>query len=195
VKSELQQKLFDKYPNLFSQKDLSMRETCMCWGCECGDGWYPILWDMCRRIDEVMKQYDVVVSFSQVKEKYGTLRVYHLVSFGDSWERKSQYLLLRRLLKPIPWLRNRLKPVVWKYKGEDKLAKVNLGWESAGQMIDALDSVCSQIDEAINLAEIFSSFTCEECGQTFVPEEETGRGCGGFITTLCPSCKTKNART
>lgn len=31
---ELQEKLFEKYPKIFRQKDLSMNETCMCWGIE-----------------------------------------------------------------------------------------------------------------------------------------------------------------
>lgn len=50
MKSELQKKLYEKYPKIFRQKDLSMRETCMCWGIECPDSWYHIIDCLCFRI-------------------------------------------------------------------------------------------------------------------------------------------------
>jgi len=34
MKLELQNKLFEKYPNIFKNKDLPMNQTCMCWGNE-----------------------------------------------------------------------------------------------------------------------------------------------------------------
>ncbi|MGD9724862.1 MAG: hypothetical protein AB7V39_00440 [Nitrospiraceae bacterium] len=69
---ELQDKLYKKYPALFAQHKLSMRETCMVWGICTGDGWYKILDQMCQKIQET----GIPVQFSQVKEKFGTLRVY-----------------------------------------------------------------------------------------------------------------------
>lgn len=69
---KLEQKLYTKYPALFAQHKLSMQETCMCWGISTGDGWYHILDQMCQKIQETGKK----VEFTQVKEKFGTLRVY-----------------------------------------------------------------------------------------------------------------------
>ena len=40
---------------------------------ECGDGWFSILWGMCRELQE-LKIPDIEVL--QTKEKYGSLRVY-----------------------------------------------------------------------------------------------------------------------
>ena len=40
---ELQEKLFNKYPKIFRQKDLSMMETCMCWGIDTDEGWFFLL--------------------------------------------------------------------------------------------------------------------------------------------------------
>ena len=34
MKKELQDKLYNDFPKIFKQKDLSMKETCMCWGIE-----------------------------------------------------------------------------------------------------------------------------------------------------------------
>jgi hypothetical protein len=43
MKAELQQKLYEKYPKIFVQKDLPMSQTAMCWGIDCGDGWFWLL--------------------------------------------------------------------------------------------------------------------------------------------------------
>ena len=43
---ELQQKLIEKYPILFQDKDKSPKETLICFGIETGDGWYKILDDL-----------------------------------------------------------------------------------------------------------------------------------------------------
>jgi len=69
--------LMADYPEIFVQKDLSMQETCMCRGCECGEGWYEILDILCARIMYAMKIYDCKVEAVQVKEKYGVLRFYY----------------------------------------------------------------------------------------------------------------------
>lgn len=35
--------LCEKYPKMMVNRDKHMMETCMCWGFECGDGWFNIL--------------------------------------------------------------------------------------------------------------------------------------------------------
>jgi len=50
MKKELQDKLFETYPNIFRQKDLDKTQTAMCWGISCGDGWYTILDELCANI-------------------------------------------------------------------------------------------------------------------------------------------------
>lgn len=77
MKPELQNKLFEKYPTIFKEKDLPMNETCMCWGCECGDGWYPLIDELCRKLKIFYDDHQIEVKFVQVKEKYGTLRIYY----------------------------------------------------------------------------------------------------------------------
>ena len=85
MKKELEDKLFEKYPKIFRQKDLPMNETCMCWGFECGDGWYNILDILCKQIqwhiDKNLKEDEiegnVQVEATPVKEKFGGLRFYY----------------------------------------------------------------------------------------------------------------------
>ena len=64
---DLTQKLLDKYPKLFSNKQF--------WGFECGDGWYDILDHLCGAITEYTYNSDDLY-VDQVKEKFGRLRFY-----------------------------------------------------------------------------------------------------------------------
>jgi hypothetical protein len=83
MKKELQDKLFEKYPKVFRQRDLPMQQTCMCWGITCGDGWYNILDVMCAEIQHHLEhnaskdEGTISVEATQVKEKYGGLRFYY----------------------------------------------------------------------------------------------------------------------
>jgi hypothetical protein len=92
MKEELEKQLFEKYPKIFRQKELSMNQTCMCWGISTGDGWYNILDALCGNIQGYIdseierNQYRkergeaekeiVQVEATQVKEKFGGLRFY-----------------------------------------------------------------------------------------------------------------------
>ena len=72
-------------------RNKDMKETCMCWGFECGNGWFTILdqlmgniqhhIDWKNRTEEVVTQ----VTLDQVKEKFGTLRFYY--TGGDDYIR------------------------------------------------------------------------------------------------------------
>ena len=77
MKHELEQILYDKYPKLFVQKDLDMTQTCMCWGISTGDGWFNLIDNLCDTIQQYVdvNQKEQVV-FTQVKEKFGSLRIY-----------------------------------------------------------------------------------------------------------------------
>ena len=107
MKTELQEKIFNKYPKIFGDRTKPMTENCMCWGLEVGDGWYNLIDVLCEALtntyttsveldeedgkrlgiepynfkDEKTSYYFKVempqVIASQVKEKFGTLRFYH----------------------------------------------------------------------------------------------------------------------
>ena len=87
MRQELDTLLCEKYPKMMVNRDKSMMETCMCWGFDCGDGWYNILNQLMgniqHHIDWKNKKEEVVVqvTLDQVKEKFGTLRFYY--SGGD----------------------------------------------------------------------------------------------------------------
>jgi len=89
MKKELDKLLCEKYPKMMVNRNKDMQETCMCWGFECGDGWFNILdqlmgniqhhIDWKNRTEEVVAQ----VTLDQVKEKFGTLRFYY--TGGDDY--------------------------------------------------------------------------------------------------------------
>ena len=77
MKAELENKLVRKYPKIFSQKDLPPSESLMCFGFECGDGWYNIIDSLCECIQQyVDNNKKEQVEATQVKEKFGTLCFY-----------------------------------------------------------------------------------------------------------------------
>jgi hypothetical protein len=89
MKQELDKLLCEKYPKMMVNRNKPMQETCMCWGFECGDGWYNILNQLMgniqHHIDWKNKKEEVVpqVTLDQVKEKFGTLRFYY--TGGDDY--------------------------------------------------------------------------------------------------------------
>ena len=90
MKQELDALLCEKYPKMMVNRNKDMKETCMCWGFECGDGWFNILDQLMSNIqhhidwnnknfEKGYTQYKQVsqVTLDQVKEKFGTLRFYY----------------------------------------------------------------------------------------------------------------------
>jgi hypothetical protein len=50
MKRELDEALCAKYPLIFKDRNADMRTTAMCWGLECGDGWYNIIDILCGKL-------------------------------------------------------------------------------------------------------------------------------------------------
>lgn len=81
MKTELEMELVKKYPKILKNYKGDPLQTCMCFGMECGDGWYKLLDDCMNKIqyfcDVCSKEgEEVQVVADQIKEKFGTLRFY-----------------------------------------------------------------------------------------------------------------------
>jgi hypothetical protein len=150
MKAELEQKLIEKYPTLFKGRNLSPKESLMCFGCEFGDGWYKIFDELCCYLtclseqDELLRVgdefkteenhgYEYVnrptISFTQVKEKYGTMRVY----WSGNGITENDEKIFDRLTE----------------EGQKK----------------AFKRYYDQIENAIEYVEFLSGRTCEICGE------------------------------
>ena len=144
MKLELDKALCEKYPKMFLRRYADMKTSTMCWGFECGDGWYNILDALCSALTN---SYTVSIHFGngqfedpgdapqvivdQVKEKYGTLRFYYHIEPQDP----------------------KYKELCAKY-GEDHPAIQN--W---------LSNYDKFYDGVVHMAETMSSLTCEVTGQ------------------------------
>lgn len=75
-------KLYEAFPALYGDHDKPMNQTCMCWGFECGDGWFDLIFNLSKAIEDEAEKSGTTRSSNlwpraeQVKEKYGTLRFY-----------------------------------------------------------------------------------------------------------------------
>jgi hypothetical protein len=69
----------------FIKPDYSLQSNLMAFGWECGKGWYPLIIELFDKLDELIRtkypEFMVDFEISQVKEKFGGLRVY--TSYGN----------------------------------------------------------------------------------------------------------------
>jgi hypothetical protein len=56
MKPELQDKLIRKFPMIFATRYADMSRTVMCWGFDCNDGWFDLLYLACLGIKEEYKR-------------------------------------------------------------------------------------------------------------------------------------------
>lgn len=128
------QRRYDEYlckiaPNLLGDRHADMRTTAMCWGFDCGDGWYQLLKEACIKLEALIVKERVAhpegwnygyFRASQIKEKYGTLRFYlsggtpEMYKITDEAERKSRETC-ERCGKP-----GKLRGDYWVYMACDK---------------------------------------------------------------------------
>jgi hypothetical protein len=83
---DLAKLLYTRYPEIFADRDAPLTDSLMGFGFCCGDGWFFILDNLCRCIQNHVEwrrrtDPDFSVRAVQVKEKFGTLRFY--ITGGD----------------------------------------------------------------------------------------------------------------
>jgi len=80
MRQELDEKLCADYPKIFAERHGKPQNTAMCFGFECGDGWYWLIDQLCNliqgRIDNNPHLNIHQPIAVQVKEKWAGLRFY-----------------------------------------------------------------------------------------------------------------------
>jgi hypothetical protein len=80
MKKELDEQLCKEFPNLYKNRHGKVSETCMAWGFECDDGWFDLIYEASKKLeDEILKLPEDQRSnyaAAQVKSKFATLRLY-----------------------------------------------------------------------------------------------------------------------
>ena len=118
MREELDKKLVETYPELYANRFGDMKETLMCWGFECGDGWYWLIDNLCYTIQnyiDLNKHLNISqVVATQVKEKFGSLRFYY--TGGDS------------KIGGMVWLAEHLSYKICEDCGSNNNTKQTKGW-------------------------------------------------------------------
>jgi hypothetical protein len=154
-------KLWEKYPIIFSGRHLTLQQSLIPFGFECGDGWYNLIDELCENVMTLIGDKDITVTAAQVKEKFGGLRFYYDIRSPDTFIGNIGYRISRFMFK-LKW-----GQMYWKIQDFRK------------KFYKTLEE---KIRDAIHDGEDKSYDTCEICGE---PGETRGRG---WVSTQCDKC-------
>lgn len=158
---ELDENLCKKYPKIFVNRYGDMRTTAMCWGFDCGDGWYNIIDALCaniqHRIDWSEKTYQMDTKYNAMLEQVLSGRreaydEYFQTSVKDESKREEYFQTWLKVAKhrqvkdPIP------QAIAVQVK--EKFGTLRFYIDGGNEVIHAL----------IGMAESMSARTCEKCG-------------------------------
>jgi hypothetical protein len=83
MNDDLTKNMYAAFPYLYRGHTKTPRDSSMCYGFECGDGWYQILYDLSKALTEYLLLHpSLTLEVMQVKSKFGNLRFY--VEGGDA---------------------------------------------------------------------------------------------------------------
>jgi hypothetical protein len=186
MKQELDKLLCEKYPKMMVNRNKNMQETCMCWGFECGDGWFNILDQLMgniqHHIDWKEKQHNWAVKYNEMAQagKNGNAELFaDLVAkeYADKPTIGAEYIkgrceeMIKNPLRDVP----DLIPQVTLDQVKEKFGTLRFYYSGGDDYISGL----------VSMAESMTGVTCEECGNP-----GTSRG-GGWIHTYCGACEEK----
>jgi hypothetical protein len=173
MKQELDEKLCAAYPKLFVNRNADMRTTAMCWGFDCGDGWYNIINNLCgniqHHIDWTVRSAQIDIEYNErlAKMKAGDFEDFE--RYSQAWSADYREQVRERMLAEEPRKVREVCPQVTVDQVKEKFGTLRFYYTGGDDYISGLAS----------MAESMSGCTCEECG---APGKRVG---GGWITTLC----------
>ena len=174
MKRELDEYLCKVYPKMMVNRNKPMQETCMCWGFECGDGWFQILNQLMGNIQHHLdwkeRQREVSIKFNRIAEQ---LKAGDSTLFDEEYKDmiNQEYKEKRRqqLIDQYPVAIPEPIPQVTLDQVKEKFGTLRFYYQGGDDYIRGL----------VSMAESMSGVTCEECGK---PGTQTP---GGWIKTVC----------
>ena len=142
MRKELDETLVAKYPLIFRDRNGDMRTTLMCWGFECGDGWYNIIDVLCGKLSS--EYMSAKSRYEFIKDKVGQKM------YGGSGDVITQGEIDHR--KQIMEEEASKVPVAVQIK------------EKFGGLRFYVQAATSKHYDYISFAESMSYRTCEQCG-------------------------------
>ena len=173
MKEELDNYLCQTYPKLFVNRHADKMETCMCWGFECGDGWFNILNQLCNNIQHHINWRE---DSYQRDLKYNSMLS---DCKADKWDAFNEYYGNYR----PEFFEKRKIEILAEEPREIKLPCSQVTVEQVKEKFGTLRFYYTGGDDYISglvsMAESMSGVTCETCGK---PGTSTR---GGWIKTAC----------
>ena len=174
MKRELDEYLCKVYPKMMVNREKPMTETAMCWGFDCGDGWFQILNQLMgniqHHIDWKERQREVAIKFNQMSEQ---LKAGDSTLFDEEYKDmiNQEYKEKRRqeLIDRYPIVIPETITQVTLDQVKEKFGTLRFYYSGGDDYIRGL----------VSMAESMSGVTCETCGK---PGTSTG---GGWIKTAC----------
>jgi len=182
MKQELDKLLCERYPKMMINRYKPMTETCMCWGFDCGNGWFNILNQLMGNIQHHInwhrKQRANALKYNRFLRRAvngdttGLIRFY---TYGDAPNEHTYKRVSDDLADP------KFRDV------PEKIRQVTLDQvkEKFGTLRFYYTGGDAYIDGLVTMAESMSAVTCEGCGNI------GKRSDGGWIRTICASCDQK----
>lgn len=170
MREELDAKLVEKYPTIFKNRFASMQETAMCWGFECGDGWYHIINSLCaniqHHIDWKRKQRVYDLKRARAAKKGRDALIKFLAGDGtvNNWIEERADEILAGYDRITPYTN---KVVAQQVK--EKFGGLRFYYQGGDDEVSGM----------VRMAESWAAQTCEQCG-----DRGTMRH-GGWVRTLC----------
>jgi hypothetical protein len=178
MKQELDKLLCEKYPKMMVNRNKGMQETCMCWGFECGDGWFNIL-------DQLMGSIQHHIDWKEKQRKWA-------IDYNEmaTQAKAGNFELFEETMKALPndqFKEQRLAEIIaGDFRDVPKsIPQVTLDQvkEKFGTLRFYYSGGDDYIDGMVSLAESLTGVTCESCGNV---GERRG---GGWVHTYCTPCE------
>jgi len=159
-------------------RNKSMQETCMCWGFDCGDGWFNILNQLMgniqHHIDWKEKQRAGAIKYNEMaaQAKAGNFDLFEETMKAlpnDEYKEKRLAEIVAGDFRPVP----ELIPQVTLDQVKEKFGTLRFYYTGGDDFISGM----------VSLAESMTAVTCENCGNP-----GSCRG-GGWIHTYCEPCE------
>jgi hypothetical protein len=161
---ELDAKLCSDYPEIFQDRYADPGTTALCWGFECGDGWYPLIDQLCRNLTaDARALYKDIAHLEKQLE----------ITDRSSWQPwQLEYYTNENLEQRRQLLAEALKKVPRAVQVKEKFAGLRFYVHSA----------TPEQYQLIEFAEALSYRICECCGSM----KDTRAYRMGWWKTLCP---------
>jgi hypothetical protein len=143
MKDELDKLLCERYPEIFKNRNGNPRETAMCWGFECGDGWFWLIDALCSQLVKDLRYMQNQIGYC---EYFLTQPLTDILQKSFSTPERLEKLK-NDLIETLPMI-----PVATQVK------------EKFGTLRFYVESATEECMTIINIFEHLSSRVCEVCG-------------------------------